>query len=149
MGKVSNEEILMRSARLSIIAAMATVQLIIMAAVAIAGPPGREGQAGNSNVYQCALGEGPQYDGQSWGTATIKDLGEGGLYFHFKVHGLMPGEVYELRSGGAFDPPVTATANGGGNVQFKAAKTDPGARANVWLGSDRILYTDTSACVLP
>jgi hypothetical protein len=138
--------------------AMITTVLLVSAGLSLAAPPagnGLQGQAGKSNVSHCYLdpSEAEPGDGEGWGMVHFRDLGET-VEYTINVKGLMPDHEYELRSGGKLAPPVTAVANGGGNVTFVGEITpDWGARFNIWNVTDgentRILRTDDSTCELP
>lgn len=132
-----------------VILALVAMLLVLAVAPAFAGGPDR--QAGNSHVHHCAITEPDnEYEGDGYANVTFKKT-ETGYSFVVTAHGLEPGVEYELRSGGAFDPPITAVANGGGNALFKGTSDSLGARFNIWDVSDgdiRILRT-SETCVIP
>ncbi len=132
------------------------VLLVIGVLAALALPAlAIDGQAGESNVYQCQLVPGEAWESAgfgSWGNVTLKAMDDGSYWYNVTVHGLTPYADYELRSGGAFTPPADVTANGGGNVVFKGTVDEIGAYFNVWVepttsaSESRILRT-TETCI--
>lgn len=139
----------MRTSKIFTGTAMIVAVLLISAGLALAAPPagvGVNGQAGNSDVYHCdllsSLDDGPR-DAYGHGEVHAK-VGDGSVRYTVNVGGLMPGMEYELRSGGPFDPPVRAVANGGGNLTVVGTSSTWGPHFNVWeVGSpdSRILRT--------
>ena len=130
------------------------VLLLLIGVVAAVALPAlaSDGQAGESNVYQCQLTpDDTGYTGTGWGNVTFKLLDDDttSYWFNVTVHGLIPGETYELRSGGAYVPPIAVIANGGGNVLFKGTVSTIGARFNVWEGESPVRILRTADGCIP
>lgn len=134
------------------IAVLTVVAILMALAVAPAFAGGKDRQAGNSHVHHCAISEPDgSYAGDGYANVTFKVV-ESGYWFVVTAHGLEPGTEYELRSGGAFEPRIGATANGGGNALFKGTTDSLGQRFNIWdvsNGDTRILRTNPETCVIP
>ncbi|MBT8213963.1 MAG: hypothetical protein KJP12_01980 [Acidimicrobiia bacterium] len=131
-----------------------TVAVVVMMIMAIAVPVMAAGhdKAGNSNVWQCDLVEGPDYDDYGWGKVMFKDNGDGTIDYVLTGHDLMARTEYEIRSGGSLDPEVTGYTNKGGNLLLKGTMDPGGARLNLWELGDpdaRLLYTDMATCTIP